>query len=292
MAELQNYQDPSGEFSNRELKYSFWYARNTLFFYQLIVGFLSIVIAIAWGYTLIKFGAYLLNIPKEKQLIVSLKNFANYQKINTNLAAQALSVDSTAVFPGGVNKYDIIAQVSNPNSRFLVKFDYYFIVDGQNSPTQSGFLLPGQSSLFGFFGFTPNAPSESQILLTNIVWERISSKKVPNLNSWQNTRLDFIVDKFAFTHPENVDAASAQAINFTFTNNTAYSYKAANFYAGLYLNDGLVGVIPFQVDNFASQETRNIDLRSFVDNLSVDSARVFPAINIYDPSVYLLPDKQ
>ncbi len=292
MVQMQNYQDPSGEFGNRELKYSFWYVRNTLFFYRLIVGVLVVLVSATWIFSLVRFGAYLLNLPQEKQQMMRLKTFVNYAKINQNLAPQALSVDATTAFASGVGKYDIISQLANPNPRFLVKFDYYFTVDGQNTPVQSGFLLPRQSSVVGFFGYTQSVPTDTQLVLRNFVWERISTHKILNLANWQASRLDFVVADFTFVPPESVEAASAAAVQFTLTNNTPYGYKTAHFYAGLYRNDGLVGVIPFQVDNFSSLEARPIDLRSFADNLSVDEVRVFPAVNLFDQNVYLLPDKQ
>jgi hypothetical protein len=289
----EKYVDPTGEFGSKKLKYSIWYVEHRVFLYRCTVGLLALIIIVSWGYSLWQWGNYVIyGIAEDTRVAKVLTTFVNYTTMRDRLAPVPLQINGTELLAGGVNKYDSIAEVSNMNNRFFVEFDYYFIVGEGTTPKQHSFLLPQESRPLAYLGLeTNNTSGGTALVLENIKWQRISSHDIPDTALWQAEHLNFIVDDFVFTRSENTTGVLSHSLEFTLKNATPYDYALPQFYVGLYLQQSLVGVIPLTVPKFKSLETRTIDLRSFVPNLSVSEVKVFPIINIYDQEVYLAPER-
>jgi hypothetical protein len=118
----------------------------------------------------------------------------------------------------------------------------------------------------------------------------VSAHEIADASAWQNERLKFEIKNFVFSDRFSSDEIGAHAVRFSLDNNTAFSYVDPEFVVGLYSNDALVGVMPLKLKNFKSLETRDVDLRSYVDGISITDVRVFPLIDIYDRAVYLAPE--
>ena len=197
------------------------------------------------------------------------------------------------MFPGGVDKYDAVADVANPNERFFVSFRYYFIVDGKNTPAQNGFLLPGENKPLAYLGIESSAvPREATIVFEELQWRRISARTIADVRAWQENRLNFSVENFVFTPRNTVEGGGdTHRIQFSIINNSPYSYVEPQFYVALLSQDALVGILPLRLDSLESLEKKQIDLRSFVPNLTVDGVKVYPLIDIYASAAYLQPPR-
>ena len=285
------YVDPTGELSSSQLRYGLWLGRHQVLLYRLVLFLLVIGGIVTWGFSLWSWGNYIIfGIPRDAQLAFDLSHFTNYTLFHERLQPAPLQIVSVELLPGGVNTFDAVAEVINPNQRWLANFSYHFVINGVATVAQDGFLLPGQSSVLVSFGSDGGGGSAPTIEITNIHWLKISNHTVADTVAWQADRLNFVVSNFVFGRAgENFDSPTAQRIQFKFSNRSAFGYAAPHFAVGLYANQSLVGVIPLALDKFVSLETKDIDLRSFVPALTADSAQVFPFINVYDPAVYVAP---
>lgn len=221
----------------------------------------------------------------------SLTAFPDYTAITTQFAAQPLKVSGTEAFQSGVQKYDLIAEVTNPNSRFIADFDYYFSLEGATTSPEHTFLLPGEYRPVASLGLDINNGSFGTpvIHFQNIQWRRLDNKEFVSPRNFQDERLQFKVSNVMFNRAETIEGPTAHRLIFDLTNKSAYGYKAATFYVGLYLQQSLIGIMRLDQSNLKSLETRTIDLRSFAPDLNVTDVQVFPEINVYDEGVYLKP---
>lgn len=290
---FEKYTDPTGEFSSKKLKYSLWYIEHKVILYKIFLVILVVFIIVSWGISFWWWGKYILyGFGEDQNLGRTLANFTNFSNLSSTYKPVPLSIINTYIIPGGTEKYDVVAEVANSNNRFLARFDYHFIIDGVKTLTRQGVLLPGENKFFGHFGLESSvSPGAPVFILENVSWQRISNHDVPDTKLWQEDHLRFLVSDFEFIRTESSEGAAAHIIKFKITNNTPYSYVAPQFYVGLFLQQSLVGVFPVTVNKFKSLETRIIDLRSFVPNLQVSDIQIFPLINIYDPEVYLPPER-
>ncbi|MDO8676484.1 MAG: hypothetical protein Q7K16_02430 [Candidatus Azambacteria bacterium] len=292
-ADFRQYQDAAGDFGSKELAKALWYVRHEVVIHRLFVFGLILFVIFSWGFSLYRLAEYLIvGRSYDRQLEAAATNFINYWPGHERFAPQAVGIVSTVVVPGGVNKFDLITELSNPNNRWLVEFFYHYVVDGEPTAPRLGRLLPGENKPIVWFGLErSNAPNGAELIIEDVNWKRISNKEVADTIAWQAERLDFSVSNLVFVRADSIatSSASADIIKFTIFNKSAYSYKAPKFYAGLYNNSALAGLVPFSLSELPSLESREIDLRSFAPNLQVTEIKIFPQINPYDQAEFLAP---
>lgn len=285
------YEDPTGEFDSKKLKYGLWFVKNKLLLYRGLLVFLGMIGGLLWIYSVIQWALYLAGVQDHANLERSLTRFQNFSAIQKMYSPEQLQFETAAIFVGGVDKTDAVAKVANPNRKFLVTFEYNFIIGQTKVPGGKAFILPGETAIIPALGLSKDiAIGEVALETLNMKWQRISTHKVPDPFAFQAERLQFEPKNFVFT-PAGREELSVNRLAFTLKNNSAFGFKQPKFYLALYNNNSLVGVMPFETDDFRSLEEKEVDLRNFVNNLQVQKIEVYPAINVYDPTVYLPPEK-
>ena len=288
----EKYVDPTGEFSSKRLKYSLWFTEHEVLLYKFSIASLIIFSIVVWGLSIWWWSGYLnyeLSIGSRNRKI--LVNFTPSVS-SISFKPTSVAVVDTVITPGGVDKYDISSEVVNPNERFLVSFEYYFLVDGEKTPIQKTTLLPKEDRPIAYFGLKKSqAPGNAILIPQNFSWKRIANTEITDTDAWQREHLNFVVKDFLFTRSESTDGVGSHIITFTLANLSSYSYKAPRFYIALLFQQSLVGLIPIEVSNFKSLEERKIDVRSFVPTVSITDVKVFPLINIYNPEEFLKPER-
>ncbi len=281
------YEDPTKEFSSSELKWGFWLLHNKALVYKIVVITLIVINLAFIIFSIWKWAVFLLGYTDQQKLERSLTASINYTGIQPHFAAQPVQVVSTHVFSSGNNKYDLVAELVNPNSNFLIQFDYYFVVSGIKTKMQKTFLLPGESRLAASLGVGDVGSESPVIVLENIQYKRISNHAIASPIDYQRYRLNFQVTDFVFSKSLAQEGNNADAVQFKLTNNSPYNYILPNFYVALLQNGQLVGVLPLQLDRINSLEVKDVDLRSFAQNLNISEIAIYPIINVYDDSVYI-----
>jgi hypothetical protein len=290
--DASRYEDVTGEFTSAQFKRSLWFSKHKVFFYKLTIGLLVAVSVLFWGFSLIRWGDYLLNgIVADIKLRNDLVSFPDYTGIQAHYAPKPIEVAGVNVFNGGSKSYDLVADVANPNSNFIVYFDYYF-TDGTNkTPVQKSFLLAGENRPVSYLGLKDNYPTGINLVLENVVWKRISAHFIQDVLVWQKDHLNFSVSDLSFTAPQGAEGAQANIIKFNVHNNSPFGYRDGVFVVGLMQSGNLVGVMPLNLKNFKSLESRAVDLRNFSENLLITDIELFPLIDIYQKEVYLAPER-
>lgn len=287
---FEKYVDPTGEMPTSEFKWAIWYVKHKILLYKILVGVLVGFNVITISYSLWQWGNYLIfGIAADQALDKNLASQINYTGINQSLAAVPIQVSDTQILVSGVNRYDIVSEVSNPNPRFLAKFDYNYLLGEDASTTmRHALLLPGEVRPLAYLGYTEGVPDDNtNLVISNVVWERIDAHQAPNIEDWQKERLNFVVNDFSFTAYRNAEGANAHVIEFNLTNDSIVGFKESYFYVGLFDNNSLVGILPWRLANLRVGQTVEADLRSFAPDLNVSEIKIFPLINIYDKEAYL-----
>ncbi|OGH84479.1 MAG: hypothetical protein A2261_01455 [Candidatus Magasanikbacteria bacterium RIFOXYA2_FULL_44_8] len=291
---FEKYQDPEGELTTGKFKFEFWYARNKILLYRLAVVGLIVFLVINFAYSILTFGNYLIfGVNNDNLLYQQLSVFPNYTGLQPHYSAQILQVLGVHIVPGGVKKTDLVAEVANPNEKFIANFTYYFITNGVATEKKSATILPTQTALVPLLGIEgADSPSSADLIIEDVRWSRISNHLISDVAVWQNERLNFLISDFQFIAAGNQEGfPNAHAIRFKIDNASPFGYKEAKFYVGLYQEQILTGVIPVVVANFVALEKRDIDLRGFAPNMFANQIKLYPDINLYNSEIYLPPPK-
>jgi hypothetical protein len=289
-SDFRKYQDPTGEFDNKQFRYSLWWVSHKVLLYRVLVIGLIAINVLLWGISIGRWGAYVFGFGDHKSVEMSLSRFANYSATNERLSPKPLQIGSTNVFSSGVGKVDAVNEVTNPNDKFTATITYAYVTNGTSTPEEQVTILAGQSGLISTLGIPEDlATGPVALHVLYVHWKRISSHKVADPIAFQNDRLKFAVSNFSFKTPAMNPDLKTNQVAFTLKNESPYSYKQPEFLVGLYNQNTLVGVLPFQLPDMYSMDERQVDLRSFASSLLVTEISVFPLIDVYDKAVFLAP---
>ncbi|MBI5728162.1 MAG: hypothetical protein HY984_00215 [Candidatus Magasanikbacteria bacterium] len=288
------YVDPTGELTTGELRAGEWYVRHKVLLARFGKAFLIFLAVVFWVYSLWGWAAYFFfGLTADTRMLErQTRELANYSALQSGYAAADIKISSVAVFESAPGRYDFVADMTNPNSRWLAHVRYQFLFQNGQTAEQESVLLPSANRPVVTFGTKlPDYPVGARLDIIGIIWQKISPHEVLDVRPYLATRLNFAVDKVVFVGSQEVGGAPVPSSRFELTNRSAYSYWSPTFYAELLQQGQRVGIQVFSLDRFRSGETRTVELRSFANNLAVTDIRIIPVIDVFDPAVFIAPGK-
>ncbi len=281
-------------FTEGELQFASFWVRNKVAIRRAIYVSLIAANAIFWGYAFWGFiDAYALSYPRESRIP---QEIANNEVVSSRLSSNRplnVQVSPVTVFQNTDGRLDLLDPVANPNAQWVATFTYRFNVSGELTPARSGFLLPGEQTYLGEFGFKQQTPGAKTGALTvdNLKWSRINPNVVgSDYKAWVARRNAFQISDLT---QSNTSIAGKNVLRtaFTFTNPTAYGYWNVDLYVVLKRGDAPVAANKITLTNVQSGETRPVALDWFEQLPQVTDTEVIPVVNYLDPSVYLPASK-
>lgn len=285
---ISQYMDTTGELSSKNLKLYLWLSKHKVFFYRFSVVLLIVFSIFSLAYSIVKISDYAIFGYTEDQILYQgIASTYDYTGVHPRYAPQSLQILETKVLNSGNDRYDLVAVMYNSNEWFKVEFDYYFIISGEKTRTEHAVFMPSESRPIGILGIeSEGGIGSNNFVLENVVWKRISRHEVDDIKFWMEERLQFKVEDVKFLRSGGAAKIKSHIIKFNITNDGAFSYKLPMFQVGLYQGNTLVGLMPVQLDDFYTLETKEIDLRSVVKSLVVTEIELYPIIDLFDSQVY------
>ena len=290
---LSLYQDPTGEFSNRSLKLGEWYLSHKVLLQKIGMTILIVWCVITMGIGISYFGYYLVfGYTNDSQMYAQQTlEFQNYENLQVAYKPQDLQVRRVQVFESATDKYDMSAQVVNPNERWVAYVDYKYKYGGGETDIRTEMLLPGEARPIVYFGVeSPNYPSKAELVFGHISWKKINAHYVKDVKAFIDQRKIFEMSNFDFTKASRSTGASTNIIEFDITNASSYGYWDLEFIVEL-IDGPTVGYLYILEDQFRAGDTRHIDVRSTVDNLNVSDIKVHPVVDVFDLEKFMAPGK-
>ena len=286
---LKRYQDPTGEFSNRELKAGMWYLKHKLLLRHLGYGFLGLFAGVTMIIGIVGWGRHIfVSSPQMDQVLNRLIHpLINYDLVRTLLSPRDLSIKNVDGFSGTLGGFDFIATVENNNKDWIAHVDYVFSYGGQESEVFSETILPAKKGYLHALGEqAPGLSSNTRVNIKDIQWERVDPHAISDPQSYLNARHIFALEDVSFLN-KNETRSLTHEISFTVRNDSAYSYWQVPFLALFESNGRTVGVAKFVLDSFSSGDEELISINSLSDTLRVDRINLIPMVNPFDSSVYM-----
>ena len=164
-------------------------------------------------------------------------------------------------------------------------------MSGELTPERSGFILPGEQSYAGEFGFKPTTKGARSGALTvdNIRWHRTDPSVVGNdYQAWEARRKAFSVKDALYVSDLEVGGKKLSRSSFTFVNPSAYGYWSVKLYVVLKRVTSAVAATALTLERIKAGEERRVNIDWF-ERLpaAVSETEVVPVVNFLDPSVYL-----
>ncbi|HLC63775.1 MAG TPA: hypothetical protein VJK25_00295 [Patescibacteria group bacterium] len=263
------------DLSDKELKWGYWFVANQDKIRKIGLGLLILVCILIWISPIYGLVLYLAQFSQEQQIFDGLArqeiNFADFIAENH---PEALRFSEPQIIYTGGNKYDFVAQVTNPNpDRGVTKLAYRFAAGNFYGPASIISLLPGQTA------YLTSLANESPVRLSGAALEIIKLE-------WQGlrARLDSLENplELAGTTYGTVDNNSRFRVNFTATNISLKNYWQVDFQGILFSGSNIVGVNQISLAEFLAGESREVEISWFEGLPRVSRVEVIPLVDVYD----------
>src|SRR3989339_2157714 len=174
-----------------ELKLGYWLATHRLLLKRSLLGFLILTTAVFWGLTFYGLIVYLSGLPEDARLVQSIiDNSVDFSLIRQQRQFADLQFSAAQVIYTGSNKYDILAQVTNPNNNLgVARLAYAFEADDFTTATFTISILPGQTIyLMSLANESARRLARVNLKIGQLIWQSRRDKT-------QIIQADFAVDR-------------------------------------------------------------------------------------------------
>ncbi|MBT4857120.1 hypothetical protein HON52_02935 [Candidatus Uhrbacteria bacterium] len=187
-------------------------------------------------------------------------------------------------------KYDFYSEIENGNEDWYATFKYGFETeDGEVTDMESGFVLPSESRpLIQLSVALENSPSQAELIVEDVVWQRVDTHEVADINSWMDEHENFVLSSSEYGDKIVLEEDSVVRSMFTVENDTPYNYWSTPFWIVLERGGTVVGVNQATIAGFEAGEIREVTVNWFGRApTSAQDLRIYPVIDYFDEDVYM-----
>lgn len=204
----------------------------------------------------------------------------DWQTYHQNRAPLPVIASSSQFISLGDLRYDLVAFINNPNNDWAMpEFEYTFLVNGVELPTQTSFLNPGENRMLIRTAYVASGTiKEVKVNIGTMKWRRYE-KDVPVVD-WdiQNVRYQPItrqtVDKKSFI--------ISPRVIWEAKNMSLYDFWTVDWQVALFSGDKVVGIKEYRAKDFNSLQSKEMEVVWLNDLPRVTKTVVYPVLNWLD----------
>ncbi len=272
----------------KELRAGYWWVVNRVMIRQFLITILGLV---ALFFLLFGLFGILKVYVVDKNRNEAIENDLMRAKLNHQVLAQVnspqnLQILNSWVLRGNEQSFDFVAEVVNPNDKWVASsFDYYFVFGDQKTEVRRGNVLPGETNYLLDLNFI----SDSSITETSLIIENIDWLKVDDFFAEQKTKmLNFEIKNIVLVSSQSADLSDKSDVaNITFEvlNHSNYNYWDPHFTILIYRRNSLLAVGQVTMKSLDSGEKKVDGLNLFQYIPRDVEIKIIPRVNILDPKV-------
>lgn len=265
------------QLTNKELRWGYWY-----FLHRGIIRRVGVSALAAFGIGLLLYSGWqwidwLASRKAEEEslrlMVATNVNFAEYRRRNAPIP---LEVGTVTAIPSGTGRYDLIAQVKNPNIRWGIwNMPFTFQADS-SSFTGASYIMPLEDKFIVSLGATlPQRPQRVSVSFGALGWNHLRADrelKLPN----------FKVAGEQISASEGVGTS----LRFTLENNSPYGFYEVGVVVVLTRSGTPVAVGRQVLSSMASGEHRPVEFTWPQLAGTPDRLTVKPEVNVFDAKTF------
>jgi len=291
---LDRYQDLEGV-TMKKLEAGLWYIEHRDMLRKIIIVILALVGAVSWLYTLYGFGFYIFKGMNDDATmfreLVSTESFDHAYLVK--IGGQQLELFPVKVFESsnvkGEPRYDLIAEVINPNLRHAGLLNYSFVSGSEVIASGEINILPGDDKYITALGLDlAERPGNAKMVINNLALKRLDARAFPDWDKFKKEHLNISVSDIKFTPPRLTglsEKLNVSQLDFTATNNSPYNFWRTDFIILLTNRGQIIAANQYLLDRFKSGEVREVTL-SLPGVIKSDQIEVIPQVDILDDNNY------
>ncbi|MDD4271790.1 MAG: hypothetical protein PHF50_03220 [Patescibacteria group bacterium] len=289
---LENYESTEG-ITTKQLEVGLWYVEHKKQLKMVLIGFLILISAVSWVYTIYGFAYYIARGMNEDEILIKQLvqlNGASHDYV-MQVGAKDLAVGTVEVIKSSDRKYDLFTKLQNDNPKWWAEFDYYFIAAGRQTQKAGGYILPDEikylAALAEDFSYFPE---DGRLVMENISWHRIDQHQIPDWQAYRAARLNIESADIKFTQANASQLSEKLGLNqlsFNAINRTAYNYWSVGFVILLYSGDQIAAINHYVLNDFMSGQKKLVEISWPGDLGRTDRVEIIPEVNIMKDDIYI-----
>lgn len=287
---VKKYEDTEG-LSTKRLNFGLWFVEKRKYLRLSVIIALIIISATSWSYTIYSFAYYFTRGVHEDELLVEgivQSSLIGHDYVKS-VSAKDLIFSPLRILKTN-DKYDILAQIKNPNVKHWGNFAYCFLDKGKEFACANSFIYPGtEKYLLALAQDLTSSPTDIKLVIKDMTWRRIN-RRVNNWDKFYNEHMGIYTQDIKFT-PNNSNNISENirlsSLEFTAVNKSAFNYWAVNFNILFYNNNSLVGVNRYSIFEFLSGATERVEMNWAGSFSRANKIEVIPEVDILNDDNYI-----
>ncbi|MFH1583416.1 MAG: hypothetical protein ABIB72_03850 [Candidatus Falkowbacteria bacterium] len=292
---VENYVSTEG-ITTKQLEIGLWYVEHKKQLKMVLIGFLILISAISWVYTIYGFAYYIARGMSEDEILIKQMiqiNGADHDYV-MQIAAKDLALGSVEIIRSSDKKYDLYTKLKNDNPKWWAEFEYYFTAAGKQTKKVRDYILPEEikylAALAEDFSYYPE---DGRLVIENINWHRINQHQIADWDAYRASHLNIETADIKFI-PANASSLSEKLglnqLSFNAINHTAYNYWSVGFAILLYSSDQITAINYYILNDFMSEQKRLVEISWPGDLGRADRIEIIPEINIMKDDIYIKYD--
>lgn len=273
------------KFYEKRLDIAYFFASNKLLFKKIFIVFLLVVVFIETAFCLYLLVYNFGILGKSYNQMLKSMAIITQESVDARQARLPfpIKVNKIDTLPNNTN-FDIIAEITNPNSFWYVTFNYQFKVGEQMTEKRPGFILPNKTvNLF-------DLQIEGGNLVENIVFSDIKWYKEINYEAIEQEKFKLeVVDPVLvpLNEAEPASQSTVKRIRFGAINKSPFNYNNVLFQLYLYNGDELVAVNQVASGKLYGNQQKNFEVNFFQQINNVTAISIIPVFNIFDSQSFI-----
>jgi len=270
--------------SQAELERGYFFVTHRLLIKKIIMVLAIVALAIFYGVLIFKTIRYFMGSSFSDSALQIQQHTFDWASYHSERVPKDLILGKPSFVSLGDRRYNITALIENTNADWAVKsLEYHFVSQGEDSPTKTAFINPGEKRLLILAAYESNkAIRNPELVVSNIEWYRID-------DSFPQIDIELSDITFHAATRETVDGVTTELpsrVSWKAYNNSVYNLWEIDWQIALYNGDTLVAINNLKSKDFLALENRDLETVWLSRLPRVTRASVFPLINKLDPNIF------
>ncbi len=230
-----------------------------------------------------QFGIYMFQYSElDRLMATAARPTYNWEQIHSAHAPLPIETSTPIVLPLGDNRYDLVVEAYNPNTRWAIStLKYSFSADTKVLHSDTSFILPGEHKFFSALGYhSDDTISAVTFTMDSTEWRTVTH---PTNLSWIYTEEPKFFDRQIISENGKETVLPAR-IEWKVKNGSTYNIRDVTWQIGLYSGQNLVGISQLDSELFTFLQERSFEQRIYSPLQSVDRVVLYPIVNVFDPN--------
>ncbi len=272
------------------LERGYWIATHRLALERWTARGLYALIVLMYCIFFIQFGLYIYHLNQWQELVArAITPSVSWKDVHQQLAPLDIEFGTPTVFLSGDQQYDFVVEVYNPNKQWAVESFKYQFEYGNNQTTEAkkSFVLPGERKYITVLGLKSPDPIQGvgNFTASEYRWHKVTH--LPPL-SWDYTEPPTYTPRQTIVE-KGVQSTLLANVHWKVRNASTLNIRTVVWQVA-YLSGGkLSGISEYTRQDFPFLEEKDFTftVSDFINR--VDSVKVYPIVDIFDPNFSYLP---